>query len=91
MNPGKHHIIFAGINFLLFFFLIIIVHAQTPPDRLLLKNYRPKSIYKIPISNIQRAKYPIIDLHSHPYAETPEQIAQWVKIWTRSASRKRSF
>jgi predicted TIM-barrel fold metal-dependent hydrolase len=79
MNPGKHHIIFAGINFLLFFFLIIIVHAQTPPDRLLLKNYRPKSIYKIPISNIQRAKYPIIDLHSHPYAETPEQIAQWVK------------
>jgi len=25
------------------------------------------------------AKYPVIDFHSHPYPETLEEIAQWVK------------
>ncbi|HEX9971170.1 MAG TPA: amidohydrolase family protein [bacterium] len=79
MNLKKHHVIFAGINFLMFFFMFNLLHGQTPAEKILLKNYRPKSIYKIPISNIQKAKYPIIDLHSHPYAETPDQIAQWVK------------
>lgn len=79
MSPKKHHFVYAGINFLMFFFLFNLLYSQTPADRLLLKNYRPQSIYKIPISNIQKAKYPIIDMHSHPYAETPEQIAAWVK------------
>lgn len=54
--------------------------AQTPPDKLLLKDYRPKSIYKIPQTFIAKSKYPIIDIHSHPYANGAEEIAQWVKI-----------
>ncbi|MFZ1289900.1 MAG: amidohydrolase family protein [Melioribacteraceae bacterium] len=33
----------------------------------------------MPITNIEKAKYPIIDMHSHPYAKTPEEIDQWVK------------
>jgi uncharacterized protein len=49
------------------------------PDKILLKDYRPKSLYKIPITEIPRAKFPIIDMHSHPYAKTPEEIAQWVR------------
>ncbi len=53
--------------------------AQTPPDKLLLKDYRPQSIYKTPRTLIAKAKYPVIDMHSHAYAEGPEQIAQWVK------------
>jgi predicted TIM-barrel fold metal-dependent hydrolase len=54
-------------------------NAQTPPEKLLLKDYRPRSIYKVPVTNIQKAKYPVIDVHSHPYAEGAEEIAQWVK------------
>jgi hypothetical protein len=36
-----------------------------PPDQVLLKDDRPKSIYKIPRTDIKRAKYPIIDVHCH--------------------------
>ncbi|HZP84587.1 MAG TPA: amidohydrolase family protein [Chthonomonadaceae bacterium] len=51
----------------------------TPPDRLLLKDYRPRSIYKIPQTHVERARFPVIDMHSHPYARTPEQVEQWVR------------
>jgi len=49
------------------------------PETILLKDYRPKSIYKIPVTEIAKAKYPIIDMHSHPYAKTAQQIEEWVK------------
>jgi predicted TIM-barrel fold metal-dependent hydrolase len=49
------------------------------PNTLLLKNYRPQSIYKIPVTQITKAKYPIIDMHSHPYAKTPAEITTWLK------------
>lgn len=49
------------------------------PNALKLKDYRPKSIYKIPVSKIEKAKYPAIDIHSHPYAKTDAELAQWVK------------
>src|SRR5437660_5393317 len=49
------------------------------PQTILLKDYRPKSIYKIPVTEVAKAKFPIIDMHSHPYAETPAQIAQWIR------------
>jgi predicted TIM-barrel fold metal-dependent hydrolase len=49
------------------------------PEQILLKDYRPKSIYKIPVTDVAKSKFPIIDMHSHPYAKTPEQIAEWVR------------
>jgi uncharacterized protein len=49
------------------------------PEMILLKDYRPNSIYKIPVTHIDKAKFPIIDMHSHPYAKTPAQIAEWLK------------
>jgi hypothetical protein len=49
------------------------------PEAILLKDYRPKSIYKIPITKIDKARYPIIDMHSHAYAKTAQQIDEWVK------------
>ena len=52
--------------------------AQDSPERVLLKDYRPQSIYKIPVTEVAKSRYPIIDMHSHPYAKTPEQIAEWV-------------
>ena len=52
---------------------------QASPETILLKNYRPRSIYKIPVTEVPRAKFPIIDMHSHPYAKTAEEIAEWVR------------
>jgi predicted TIM-barrel fold metal-dependent hydrolase len=43
-----------------------------------LENYRPKSIYNIPKSTIKKAAYPVIDVHSHDYAENNEDIERWV-------------
>ena len=48
------------------------------PETLLLKDYRPTSIYNIPVTQIAKAKFPIIDMHSHPYAKTAAEIDQWV-------------
>ena len=49
------------------------------PDQLLLKDHRPRSIYKIPQTRVEKARFPVIDVHSHPYARTPEQVDQWVR------------
>jgi uncharacterized protein len=49
------------------------------PETILLKDYRPKSLYKVPVTQVTKARFPIIDMHSHPYAESPEQIAEWVR------------
>lgn len=59
--------------------LMQVLVAQTSPDKLLLKNYRPKSIYNIPRTEVKKAKYQAIDVHAHVYAETREEIADWVK------------
>lgn len=52
----------------------------TLPDQLLLKDYRPKSIYKIPVSDIKKAKYPAIDCHHHARAKTPQDVVEQVRI-----------
>ncbi len=43
---------------------------QASPEKILLKDYRPRSLYKIPVTEVPKAKFPIIDMHSHPYAKT---------------------
>lgn len=48
-------------------------------NQLLLKDYRPVSIYKIPVTQVDKATFPVIDIHSHDYAKTDKEIAQWVK------------
>ena len=52
---------------------------NSSPNSILLKDFRPRSIYKVPVSQIEKAKYPIIDMHSHPYAKTPAEITTWLK------------
>ena len=46
----------------------------------LLNNYLPKSIYRIPVTIPEKAKYPVIDIHSHAYAQTTEELATWVAM-----------
>jgi len=53
--------------------------TKAPAETLLLKDYRPLSLYKIPVTAIERARYPIIDMHSHPYAKSEAEIAAWLK------------
>lgn len=49
------------------------------PETILLKDYRPRSIYKTPVTEVPKAKFPVIDMHSHPYAKTEQEIDQWIR------------
>jgi len=51
-----------------------------PPDQILLKDYRPVSIHKVPLTTVPKARYPAIDMHSHPGAKTPEEVDRWVRV-----------
>src|SRR5690349_7330603 len=44
-----------------------------------LDKYRPESVYKIPVTRIGKAKYPVIDMHSHDYAKSDQEIDTWVR------------
>ncbi len=49
------------------------------PETILLKDYRPRSLHKVPETQITKAKFPIIDMHSHDYAKTDADVAEWVR------------
>jgi predicted TIM-barrel fold metal-dependent hydrolase len=69
------------MNKLLALLLISFTSASAQDvTELKLKNYKPESIYKIPITNIEKAKFPVIDVHSHDYMKTDEDVARWVRI-----------
>ena len=76
----------APVLFLLL--AISVLRGQTPPDQILLKNYRPHSIYRIPVTHVEKARYPVIDVHSHAYAESRAQIDQWVKTMDAAGIEK---
>jgi hypothetical protein len=61
---------------------------QVLPDQLLLKDYRPKSIYKIPVSKITKAKFPIVDVHHHARVKSPEDVAAQVKMMDKVGVEK---
>jgi predicted TIM-barrel fold metal-dependent hydrolase len=50
------------------------------PEQILLKDYRPVSIHKVAVTTVPKARYPAIDMHSHPWAKTPEVVDRWVKV-----------
>ena len=54
--------------------------AEAPPDQVLLKDYRPRSVYKIPVSDIKKAKYPLIDVHHHGRVKTPQDVDATLRI-----------
>ena len=68
------------INCVVFAIALVNFAAAQDVENLLLKNYRPHSIYKIPITKIDKAKFPVIDMHAHVYAKTREEIGEWVAM-----------
>jgi uncharacterized protein len=54
-------------------------NASFNPNTILLKDYRPRSIYKVPVTRVEKAKFPIIDMHSHPEPKTDAEISAWIK------------
>src|SRR3989442_8283323 len=56
-----------------------VASAQTPPDEILLKDYKPRSIFKIPETRVEKGRYAVMDMHSHDYAPTDADVERWVR------------
>ena len=55
--------------------------APRPPEEIRLQDYKPRVLHKIPVTTVEKARYPIIDMHAHPrYAKTAEEIDRWVEV-----------
>ncbi len=61
------------------FLTFIVMSPGQDVNDLKLKDYRPKSIYNIPVTNVNMAKYPAIDMHTHVYGRDDKTIARWIK------------
>ncbi|MES1214459.1 MAG: amidohydrolase family protein [Bacteroidota bacterium] len=57
-------------------------------ENLKLKDYQPVSIYKIPQTKVEKAKYPVIDLHTHDYPKTDAGVDEWVKTMDKAGIAK---
>jgi uncharacterized protein len=60
-------------------FLSLGILAASAQEDILLKDYRPKSVYNIQQTQVSKAKYPVIDVHSHPYASSDAEIKEWIR------------
>ena len=50
---------------------------------LLLRNFRPKSMLKVPQRQPKRAKFPVVDVHTHPrfkLRHDPDRLDEFVKV-----------
>jgi predicted TIM-barrel fold metal-dependent hydrolase len=61
---------------------------ESSPEQLLLKDYRPRSVYQVPVTPLSRARFPVTDMHSHDYAKGDGQIAEWVRTMDELGIKK---
>jgi predicted TIM-barrel fold metal-dependent hydrolase len=66
------------------FIILLLVAEFEPcysqnPEELKLKDFRPKSIFHVPVTLIKKAKFRAIDMHSHVFAKTEKEVSDWVK------------
>ena len=57
-------------------------------SNLKLKDFHPVSIYKIPETKIETAKYPVIDFHSHDYPKSNSAVDEWVRTMDKVGIQK---
>ncbi|WP_437202377.1 amidohydrolase family protein [Planctomicrobium sp. SH664] len=50
------------------------------PRRIYLDEFRPTSVLKTPEHILTRAKYPCVNVHTHPATLTPQEIDEMVKV-----------
>ena len=56
------------------------VQKKDDPEGMLLKDWKPRSVYKVPITDIRKAKFPVIDMHAHDYTTTEADVAKRLKV-----------
>ena len=66
----------------------VFVNAQNDPEALLLKDFHPKSIYQVPVTHVDKAAFPVIDMHSHPDAQSEAELDEWVQIMDATGIQK---
>ena len=71
--------VYRSVFVVIAYLCIIVTSSGQNINDLKLKNYRPVSIYKVPVTNVTKAKYPAIDMHTHVYGRNDQEIAQWIK------------
>jgi uncharacterized protein len=76
-HSSPHQWLCRGSVVLLVGGILAVASAQTP-DEILLKDYKPRSIFKIQETRVEKARYPAIDVHSHDYAPTAADVDRWV-------------
>jgi len=47
-------------------------------NEILLKDYKPSPSLVVPEHHVPKACLPVIDVHTHVYAKTPDEIREWV-------------
>lgn len=62
--------------------------TKPQPETLLLKDFHPQSVYKVPQTTVDKARFPAIDMHAHIYAKTPEQVDKWVRMMDETGVQK---
>ncbi|MEX2232930.1 MAG: amidohydrolase family protein [Cyclobacteriaceae bacterium] len=54
-----------------------------------MKDFKPVSLFNIPVTPIEKAKFPVIDMHTHGrYAKTREEVEAWVKVMDATGVEK---
>lgn len=72
------------------FLLVIMINSLTfgQEREILLKEYDPVSLYEIPKTFPFKAKFPVIDMHSHPYATSKSEIDKWIDTMDKAGIEK---
>ena len=77
---------------------MVLAQAPLPPAKdarldgrdgrnLLLENFRPRSMLRIPEQHVARAKFPVVDVHTHfrhKFRGSQEELDAWVKLMDRN-------
>lgn len=78
-------------------FFLIAIHAcdvdgtktESSPENIFLKDYKPVPKHNIPVTEIVKAKFPVIDMHTHGrYAKTRDEVEEWVKVMDETGVQK---
>ncbi len=78
-SPYSRLLAWAGIVAIWSSFVVGSAPAQTAPDQIMLKDYRPHSIFKIPETRVAKARFAAVDVHSHDYARDAAAVERWVR------------